>query len=74
MQPIDRHAARVLLLTPEKMILLIETEVAPGRLVWLAPGGGVEAGESPRQAAERRHIKFLLYNIPEFINEVIRSK
>ncbi len=42
--------ARVLALDPEGRILLVKHTYARG---WLFPGGGVEAGETMAQAAER---------------------
>lgn len=49
----DRPAARALVVTPEREVLLMRVEVAPGRLVWITPGGGVDAGEEPRETAAR---------------------
>jgi ADP-ribose pyrophosphatase YjhB (NUDIX family) len=34
-------------------VLLMQLEVAPHRLVWVAPGGGLENGESPSEGAIR---------------------
>lgn len=50
-----RPAARVLLLDPNDRILLIECIAPdePDRRFWIAPGGGLEPGESAEQAARR---------------------
>ncbi|MHC4938704.1 MAG: NUDIX hydrolase [Planctomycetota bacterium] len=50
-----RPAARVLLLDPEDRILLIECVAPdePDRRFWIAPGGGLEPGETAEQAARR---------------------
>lgn len=56
-----RHAARLVVLSPERRILLFDTEV-PGAedplrpnttRFWSTPGGGVEAGETFEQTALR---------------------
>ena len=48
-----RLAARALLVTPEREILLMQVELAPDRRVWITPGGGLHDGETPSQAAAR---------------------
>ena len=49
-----RSSARALLVTPEREILLLRwTARAIDRSFWITPGGGVEAGESEREAVER---------------------
>ncbi|WP_038467603.1 NUDIX domain-containing protein [Arthrobacter sp. PAMC 25486] len=47
-----RHSVRALLLTPERQLLLGRHRVGKG-FVWAAPGGGIEAGESPHEALRR---------------------
>ena len=50
----ERRSARALLLTPERELLLMKIALpAPRRLMWIAPGGGVEAGESAESALRR---------------------
>lgn len=51
--PLERAAARVLLLDPAGRTLLVGHVPADDRVVWTAPGGGLEAGESHQQAATR---------------------
>jgi ADP-ribose pyrophosphatase YjhB (NUDIX family) len=48
-----RTAARGLLLTPTSCVLLIQMNLPWLGEVWMLPGGGVEAGESLREAAAR---------------------
>jgi 8-oxo-dGTP pyrophosphatase MutT (NUDIX family) len=49
-----RNSARALLVTPEREILLVRWSArALGRSFWITPGGGVEPGESEREAAAR---------------------
>jgi 8-oxo-dGTP pyrophosphatase MutT (NUDIX family) len=49
-----RTAARVLVLSEQDRLLLLEAEDAPGRhRWWVAPGGGLQAGETFEAAAER---------------------
>ena len=50
--PIDRPAARVLLLDEEKRVLLMKFSYR-GRCWWCAPGGGLEEGETHEDAAKR---------------------
>ena len=50
--PVPRPAARVLLLGPDDRILLIRIRFEE-RTLWLTPGGGLEAGESYKDAARR---------------------
>lgn len=56
-RPVEHRAtARVLLLSPDDRVLLLEDSdpTAPGSpSFWITPGGGIEAGESPVEAAVR---------------------
>lgn len=51
---IERQAVRAILLTPASEVLLIRIQL-PGlhEGFWIAPGGGLEAGESLEQALRR---------------------
>ncbi len=52
--PIDREAARILLIDPAAQILLQEVQASDsGATVWIAPGGGLEPGETHEAAALR---------------------
>lgn len=51
--PLERAAARVLLLDPADRALLVGHVPSDDRVVWTAPGGGLEPGESHQQAATR---------------------
>lgn len=51
--PIDRVGGRLLLLDPHGRVLLIHERIHDGSEHWLTPGGGVEPGETPAQAARR---------------------
>ena len=52
-----RRAARVIVLDPAKRVLLFRFAFTRGKLAgrssWALPGGGIEAGETPEQAAIR---------------------
>lgn len=49
-----RSTARALLVTPEREVLLVRFAVpAIGRHFWITPGGGIEPGETEREAAAR---------------------
>lgn len=51
--PIPRLGGRVLLFDESGRILLIHERLEDGSTHWLTPGGGVEDGEHPRDAARR---------------------
>lgn len=49
-----RTAARVILLdAADRVLLLAARDPADGRVVWFTPGGAIEPGESPLDAAQR---------------------
>ena len=54
-RPTARSAGRVLVIDPSGRVLLLHMRQAPGgaRTNWVAPGGGVESGETVREAAAR---------------------
>lgn len=51
--PLQRDAARVLLLDAADRVLLIAHDPGDGRRVWTAPGGGLQPREDHRAAARR---------------------
>jgi 8-oxo-dGTP pyrophosphatase MutT (NUDIX family) len=53
--PIDRPAARVLLLDASNRLLLLRVAIDPDhpQRLWITPGGGVEVGETHPDAARR---------------------
>ena len=55
--PVARTGGRLLLLSPADRVLLIHERIEDGTTHWLTPGGGVEAGESPRAAAAREALE-----------------
>jgi 8-oxo-dGTP pyrophosphatase MutT (NUDIX family) len=58
---IVRRAARVIIIDPaDRVLLLAARDPADGKVVWFAPGGGVEPGETLEQAAVRE----LLEEVP----------
>ena len=48
-----RAAARILLLSESDRLLLLEAKDSSGRKWWMAPGGGLDDGESFEVAAQR---------------------
>lgn len=52
-RPLERDAARVLLLDPSERVLLLAHAPTNDRLVWTAPGGGLRPGEDHERAARR---------------------
>lgn len=51
--PLERNAARVLLLDGRDRVLLVAHQASADHRVWTAPGGGVRPGEDHRTAAAR---------------------
>lgn len=51
--PGARPAARVLLLSDQGRLLLLHAQDSDGRRWWVAPGGGLSAGETFEAAAQR---------------------
>ena len=43
----------MLLIDPDDRLLLLRTSLRPQRPLWITPGGGIEAGETPEEAAIR---------------------
>ena len=52
-----RVGGRVLLLDDSDRVLLIHERLEHGGTHWLTPGGGVEDGEHPREAARREALE-----------------
>lgn len=50
---IDRQVVRALLLSPEADVLLMRWVTEGSRPIWVAPGGGIEPGETPACALRR---------------------
>lgn len=55
--PIARVGGRALLLDPDDRVLLIHETIEGSGEHWLTPGGGVEPGEHPRDAAVREALE-----------------
>ena len=50
----EREAVRAIVLTPEREVLLMRIHSPDGEHVfWIAPGGGLQAGETIEQALKR---------------------
>jgi 8-oxo-dGTP pyrophosphatase MutT (NUDIX family) len=63
-QPLERDAARVLLLDTRDRVLLITHVPAQGRRVWTAPGGGLRPDEDHAAAARRELREELGLEVP----------
>lgn len=50
---VARPAVRGLILTPQHELLLIRMRSPEGRVFWIAPGGGVDPGETAEEALAR---------------------
>lgn len=57
MRAIPRVGGRLLLVDPAGRVLLIHERLEFGGAHWLTPGGGVEPGEHPRDAAVREAVE-----------------
>jgi ADP-ribose pyrophosphatase YjhB (NUDIX family) len=51
--PISRTSIRALILTPQDEVLLMRIRSPEGVVLWIAPGGGIEAGEAAEEALRR---------------------
>ena len=50
---IQRKAVRAVIMTPDHRVLLMKVETVTGIHVWIAPGGGLEPGESEEEGLRR---------------------
>jgi 8-oxo-dGTP pyrophosphatase MutT (NUDIX family) len=50
---VARVAGRALLVDGDSRVLMINEAIDAGQAYWLTPGGGIEPGETPQQAAMR---------------------
>src|SRR6267142_6847449 len=50
---IERNAVRAVLLTPDERVLLLRIRLSGTSPFWIAPGGGIEPGETVHQALRR---------------------
>jgi len=57
MTRVPRVGGRLLLVDPDDRVLLIHERLEFGGTHWLTPGGGVEAGEDPADAAAREAVE-----------------
>jgi 8-oxo-dGTP pyrophosphatase MutT (NUDIX family) len=55
--PVPRLGGRVLLVDESERVLLIHERLEDGSTHWLTPGGGIEDGERPRDAARREALE-----------------
>ena len=53
LEPVDRPAARALVLDRENRVLLVEFRDAEGQTWWATPGGGIDAAEAPEETVRR---------------------
>lgn len=62
--PLQRQAARVVLLDPDDRVLLVSHAPDATRRVWTAPGGGLEPGEAPEAGALRELAEEIGVDVP----------
>ena len=62
--PIERAAARTLVLDADDRVLLVAHLPGGGRTVWTAPGGGLDPGESHADAAARELVEEVGLDVP----------
>jgi double-stranded uracil-DNA glycosylase len=53
LEPVDRFAARALVLDGRQRTLLVEFRDGDGQVWWATPGGGIDPGEDPEAALRR---------------------
>ena len=49
----ERDAARAILLTPQREVLLLRVQLPDEQPFWITPGGGLEVGETPEECLRR---------------------
>src|SRR5882724_8526198 len=49
----ERNAVRAIILTPDERVLLLRIRLPGVSPFWIAPGGGIEPGETAHQALRR---------------------
>lgn len=74
--PVPRVGGRLLLVDPDDRVLLIHERLEAGGAHWLTPGGGVEAGERPAQAAVREAAEEIGYDamLPDGVEAVLVTR
>ena len=71
-EPVARLAARVLIIDERSRLLLFgHREPTTGDEFWATPGGGIESGESPLEAARREVLEETGHLPPEQLGPVI---
>ncbi|MEX1022585.1 MAG: NUDIX domain-containing protein [Dehalococcoidia bacterium] len=60
----ERQVSRVLIADPSDHVLLLRFRLRDGREVWIPPGGGVEPGETPEEAARRELLEETAVAVP----------
>lgn len=65
-----RAAVRIIGITGDGAVLLLRfRDPVDGHEVWEPPGGGIELGETPRQAAEREWVEETGLAVPDVVGE-----
>ena len=52
-EPVERRTARVIVIDPADRVLLLYYSGRRDGAAWITPGGGIESGETPQEAAVR---------------------
>jgi 8-oxo-dGTP pyrophosphatase MutT (NUDIX family) len=71
---VARVGGRVFLVDASERVLLIHERLEGGGTHWLTPGGGVEDGEHPRDAARRETLEETGIDVEPDHEEVLRTR
>jgi 8-oxo-dGTP pyrophosphatase MutT (NUDIX family) len=71
---VARVGGRMILVDASERVLLIHERLEDGSTHWLTPGGGVEDGEHPREAARRETVEETGLDVEPGAEEILTTR